>query len=182
MEKRSDKLYSFIDYSLGSLACFILITVIISIFLPLFRLRLRLWIWKILVAMIVIGLCALMIKLVFSIRPIIFRFLAFAALVVLFSFSGELLMLGGMLFFTQTEEVITRDGEKYVMEVERFDDTFVRFYPYKNLFFSGPIKIEESYPSESITYYDKYGSEISHHLVGPESYDELWYLSNKMKY
>ena len=83
-------------------------------------------------------------------------------------------------FFTQTEEVITRDGEKYVMEVEQFDNTFVRFYPYKNLFFSGLISIEESYPEATIIYYDKNGREISDHLSTSENQEELWYLNNRM--
>lgn len=182
MEKDKDKIPSLIERCLEKKIWIAGIAVFAAIILRLFHLRLRLWIWKILVVIIGIALIALLIRFVFNIKKKNLRILVIVLTVMLLICSGEIIMLGGMVFFTQTEEVVTRDGEKYVMEVEQFDNTFVRFYSYKNLFFSGLISIEESYPEATIIYYDKNGREISDHLSTSENQEELWYLNNRMKY
>ncbi|WP_022762370.1 hypothetical protein [Butyrivibrio sp. AD3002] len=179
-----DKHSSFLGYFVEGLAWTVFIAALTKIFIPVTGLRLRLWIWKIIVVIILIALLAGLIMLIFSIKKNLLRVLAIALTGMLLIGGGEILMLSGMLFFTQTEEVITRDGEKYVMEVEQFDDTYVRFYPYKNLFFSGPIRIKESYAGDaSITYYDKHGFvTVSRSCMSNESYEELWYYKNRMDY
>jgi hypothetical protein len=182
MENDKDKIHSFIKRCLERKIWIAGIFIFTAILLRLFHLRLRLWIWKILVVIIVIGLIAILIRFIFNIKKKNLRLLAIALAVMFFICGGEIMMLGGLVFFTQTEEVVTRDGEKYVMEVEQFDNTFVRFYSYKNLFFSGLISIEESYPEATIIYYDKNGREISDHLSTSENQEELWYLNNRMKY
>ena len=182
MENDKEKIHSFIKRCLERKIWIAGIFIFAAILLRLLHLRLRLWIWKIIVVIIGIALIALLIRFVFNIKKKNLRILAIVLTVMLLICGGEIIMLVGMIFFTQTEEVVTRDGEKYVMEVEQFDNTFVRFYSYKNLFFSGLISIEESYPEATIIYYDKNGKEISHNLSTPEKHEELWYLNNRMNY
>lgn len=127
-----------------------------------FFIRFRLWIAKIIVTLIVIGVVVGIIKLISRIKKKPVRILAIIAALAMLLLSSPYLGFMGLLFYTKTESVVTIDGVKYVAEREEFDNIIIRYYEYKNFLFSdGQIRIYEDRTSGYICYFDENGNEIN---------------------
>ncbi len=180
MEKIRKTAISCIHYILVATLSFTAFVLASRFFQPITRLRFRLWVWKIVVVIICIDIVLGLIQFILKLSKNSYRvitLISVIALAILAKPVREEALFAGEFFFKSFEETVAmRDGKKYVIERERMDDTYLRFYPYKNGLFSGLIEIQEHLSGDgTITYYDEHGWKIKEiNCMNPEDEKMMW--------
>ena len=128
--------------------------------------RLRLWVVKLLVTVLILVLVVGHIKVIRSIEKKSTRNRAIIGTLAAILLTSPVWGILGLLFYTKTESVVTRDGVKYVAVREDFDNTFIDYYEYRNVLFSdGTLRMHEnrvgSATSGTVTFYDENGEELN---------------------
>lgn len=134
-EIKLTKLLKFIrEQILAATIIFALSFMIINVLVACFNIRLRLYLMKIAVVLIIVGAVLGAFQLLRRIENKTVRIISYIGTVLIIILLSGISFFGALIFFTKIERVVIRDDKKCVAIQEEFLDVFTHYYEYKNPF------------------------------------------------
>ena len=141
-ENKFIKILKFISRNiLAATAIFAIVLVLVNVLAACFNLQPRLYLLKIVRGIIIVGAVVGIFQLLHRIKNKTSRIISYIGTVILLIIFSALSSFGALIFFTEIERIVVRDGVKCVAVQSEFLDVITDYYEYKNPIFCAKKKL-----------------------------------------